>query len=145
MLMKNLLAVAAACVVVSACGQPSHELPPLLLGATTTGGSNFLCEGRNQQGSNPGTTSHSPEIVARLRAGYPPGAAAAVLRSRLSRDGFTIHDACSADKSVSWAEFRQWRSNGVATYQALFGTVYWKQDKVGHLIWATGDVAYTGS
>ncbi|EQB32342.1 hypothetical protein M529_10155 [Sphingobium ummariense RL-3] len=62
----------------------------------------------------------------------------------LSRQRFTIHDGCSADKSVSWAEFRQRRSNGVATYQAAFGTVYWKQDEIGRLIWTTGDIAYTG-
>lgn len=66
------------------------------------------------------------------------------LRTTLLRQGFTIHDGCSVDKSVSWAEFRQRRSNGLSSYQAMFGTVYWKQDATGRLIWATGDVAYTG-
>ena len=141
---RNHIAVAATCLALGGCGLPSHELPLLLLGATTTGGSNFLCEGGNEQGSEPQTASHSPEIVARLRVGYPQGSLASELRTNLSRQGFTIHDGCSADKSVSWAEFRQRRSNGTATYQAAFGAVYWKQDKVGRLIWATGDIAYTG-
>ena len=138
------LLIVAGCLFLSGCGSPSPKLPPLLLGATTTGGSNFLCEGGNEQGSVPETASRSPEIVARLRAGYPPGSPASKLRTSLSKQGFAIHDGCSADKSVSWAEFRQHRSNGVGTYTAAFGTVYWKQDAVGRLVWTTGDIAYTG-
>jgi len=143
MAFQNSLAIAAACLVLSGCGQALDELPPILIGATTTGGSNFLCEGDNERGSSLETASHSPEIVERLRVNYPPGSPASKLRTSLLRQGFTIHDGCSADKSVSWAEFRQRRSNGFAIYQAVFGTVYWKQDAVGRLIWTTGDVGYT--
>lgn len=52
--------------------------------------------------------------------------------------GSSFTTVARADKSASWAEFRQRRSNGVTTYQAAFGTVYWKQDEVGRLIWTTG-------
>ena len=144
MLVKTHISVAAAYLVLSGCGQPTEKLPPLLLDATTTGGSNFLCEGGDEQGSVPETASHSPQIVARLRTAFPPGSLASKLRTSLTRQGFIIHDACSADKSVSWADFQQRGFNGTATYQAAFGTVYWKQDKVGRLTWATGDIAYTG-
>ena len=138
------LLTVAACSFLSGCGQPQQELPPLLRGATTTGGSNLLCEGGNEPGAKPETASHSPEIVARLRASYRPGSSASQLRSNLLRQGFTIHNGCSTDRSVSWAEFRQKATNGLDTYTAAFGTVYWRQDATGRLLWATGDIAYTG-
>ena len=144
MAFQNRLPFVAACLALSGCGQAVEELPQILIGATTTGGSNSLCEGGNDHGSSTETASHSPEIVERLRADFPAGSPASKLRTNLSRQGFIIHDGCSVDKSVSWAEFRQRRSNGVATYQAAFGTVYWKQDPAGRVIWATGDIAYTG-
>jgi hypothetical protein len=144
MAFQNPLPLIAACLALSGCGQAVEELPEILIGATTTGGSNSLCEGGNDHGSPTETASHSPEIVERLRADYPAGSPASKLRTTLLRQGFIIHDGCSFDKTVSWAEFRQRRSNGVATYQAAFGTVYWKQDPAGRVIWATGDIAYTG-
>lgn len=64
MLVKTHISVAAAYLVLSGCGQPTEILPPLLRDATTTGGSNFLCEGGEEQGSVPETASHSPQIVA---------------------------------------------------------------------------------
>jgi hypothetical protein len=144
MAFQNRLPFVAACLALSGCGQAVEELPQILIGATTTGGSNSLCEGGNDHGSSTETASHSPEIVERLRADFPAGSPASKLRTNLLRQGFIIHDGCSVDKSVSWAEFQQRRSNGVATYQAAFGTVYWKQDPAGRVIWAHGDIAYTG-
>lgn len=135
---------AVSCFLAAGCGSSLPKLPPLLIDATTTGGSNFLCEGGDQEGAMPDTASHSPEIVGRLRVGHPPGSRAANLRKDLLRQGFTIHEGCSADRSVSWAEYRQRASNGFGYYTPAFGTVYWKQDRMGRLIWATGDIAYTG-
>jgi hypothetical protein len=135
---------AAACFLATGCGFGLPKLPPLLIDAASTGGSNFLCEGGDQEGALPDTASHSPEIVRRLRAGHPPGSSAADLSKDLLGQGFIIHEGCSADRSVSWAEYRQQASNGFGYYTPGFGTVYWKQDKLGRLVWATGDIAYTG-
>jgi hypothetical protein len=141
---RTLIAALTLCFALSACGDPvSRPLPPLLQGASTTGGTNSLCERRQGKGSTPETASHSPEIVQRLRRDFPVGSAAAKLREALSRQGFSIHDACSPDKSVSWAEFRQSGGNGITAMPA-YGTVYWKQDQAGRLVWATGDIAFTG-
>jgi hypothetical protein len=131
-------------LILGGCGEPLNPpLPPLLEGASTTGGSNFLCEQGPERGSTPETASHSPEIVQRLRHDFPTGSQASNLRAVLLRQGFSVHDACSPDKSVSWAEFRQRGGNGI-TAMAAFGTVYWKQDGNGRLIWTTGDIAFTG-
>lgn len=78
----------------------------------------------------------SSSVMVRLRA--------ADLRKDLLRQGFTIQGGCSADRSVSWAEYQQRDSNGFGYYTPAFGTVYWKQDTTGRLVWATGDIAYTG-
>ena len=143
MAFRTLTAVLASCVL-GACGDAvSPPLPPLLQGASTTGGSNFLCEQGRGPGSSPETASHSPEIVQRLRRDFPVGSSATRLREVLSGQGFSIHDACSHDKSVSWAEFRQNGGNGITAMPA-FGTVYWKQDQAGRLVWTTGDIAFTG-
>ena len=142
MAFRALTAAIASCFALSACGDPvSPPLPPLLLGASSTGGSNSLCE--QGRGSTPETASHSPEIVQRLRRDFPVGSSAPKLREALSRQGFLIHDGCSPDKSVSLAVFRQSGGNGVTTMPA-FGTVYWKQDQAGRLVWTTGDIAFTG-
>lgn len=141
---KYLVLATLACSALNGCGEPLRpRLPPLLQGASTTGGSNFLCEQGQGQGSTPETASHSPEIVQRLRQDFPQGTLAARLRAALSRQGFAIHDACSPDRSISWAEFRQRGGNGI-TRMAAFGTVYWKEDKAGRLVWTTGDIAFTG-
>jgi hypothetical protein len=118
-------------------------LPPLLQGASTTGGSNFLCEQGQGQGSRPETASHSPEIVQRLRRNFPVGSSATKLREALSHQGFSIHLACSPDKSIGWAELRQHGGNGVTAMPA-YGTIYWKQNQAGRLVWTTGDIAFTG-
>lgn len=144
MLAKTFVPILATCLILSGCASTSSKLPPLLRDATTTGGSNFLCEGGHEQGSVPETASHSPEIVARLQANHPIGSRASELRASLLRQGFTIHDGCSADKSVSWAEFRQQLSGSAGPYTSAFGTVYWKKNAAGRLMWTTGDIAYTG-
>ena len=133
----------AAAFALSACGKPNPPLPPLLQDATTTGGTTDLCGGGQGQGSTPETASHSPEMVHRLRHDFPAGTAAAGLREALSRQDFTVHPACSPDKSISWAEFRQHGGNGI-TAMSAFGTVYWKEDPAGRLVWTTGDISFTG-
>lgn len=131
-------------LALAGCGEPlTPPLPPLLQGATTVGGSNFLCEPGSGGGLLPETASHSPEIVRRLKHGFPAGTPAARLRDSLTQQGFSLHDRCSSDGSVSWAEFRQRGGNGI-TAMAAFGTVFWKEDQAGRLVWTTGDIAFTG-
>jgi hypothetical protein len=134
----------AAGITAGGCGAPlSPPLPPLFEGAHTTGGSNSLCEPEGRQGSTPETASHSPEIVQRLRRDFPPGTPTARLREALARQGFRLHEPCSPDGSIRWAEFRQSGGNGI-TAMAAFGTVYWKEDNAGRVVWTTGDIAFTG-
>jgi hypothetical protein len=138
------LAILSLLLAPSACGEaPTPPLPPLLEDATTTGGSIALCEADGGVGSTPDTASHSPEIVARLKRAFPPGSAAADLRRSLRRQGFALHDRCSRDGSVSWAEFRQRGGDGVTSMAAL-GTVFWREDPAGRLVWTTGDIAFRG-
>ena len=135
--------VLAASTAACEWGEPvTPPLPPLLQGARTTGGSNSLCEGGERPGSTPETASHSPEVVQRLRRHFPPGTSAARLREELERQGFEVHEGCSPDGSIGWAQFRQSGGNGI-TVMAGHGTVYWKEDQAGRIVWATGDVGYT--
>jgi hypothetical protein len=144
MIFKRLVFTLPILLVVVACGsEPSPPLPPLLEGASNTGGSNSLCEPDGGEGSTPETASYSPEIVARLKRDFPVGTPAVKLRDALEKQGFEIRDGCSPDKSVSVAIFRQSGGNGI-TAMAAFGSVYWKQDKAGRLVWTTGDIAFTG-
>jgi hypothetical protein len=108
---------------------PKPPLPPLLRNATTTGGSNLLCEengfrDRMGAGSTPETASHSPEITARLRRAFPVGSNAAILRRELVAQGFEIV-GCEPDPTISFATFDQTGGNGITTMSA-FGIVFWK-------------------
>jgi len=133
-----------AIAVTGACSEAvSPPLPSLAAGATTTGGSNFLCEPGNKQGSTPETASHSPEINQRLKRDFPPGSPAVLLRRSLIRQGFKLEGACSPDHSVWLATFRQRGGNGITAFPA-FVSVYWREDAAARLIWASGDVAWTG-
>jgi hypothetical protein len=142
MALKTFVGLATA-LGLCACSKPSPPLPPLLEGATTTGGTTELCGQGRGQGSTPETASHSPEIVQRLRHDFPAGTSASRLRTALERQGFSIHDACSPDKMVSWAEFRERGGNGI-TAMAAYGTVYWREDAAGRIVWTTGDIAFAG-
>jgi hypothetical protein len=141
---RTLLALAGACLALSACGESvSPPLPPLLQDASAGGGSNFLCEPGSALGSTPETASHSPQIVERLRRDFPPGTQAKKLRAVLVQQGFRLHIACSPDGSVSWAEFTQKGGDGI-TAMAASGMVYWKEDRSGRLVWATGNIGFRG-
>jgi hypothetical protein len=141
MAFRMLIPLSAALALI-ACERPAPPLPPLLQGATTTGGTFDPCGRGGSPGSTPETAAHSPEIVERLRRDFPAGTSAARLRDSLSRQGFTIRD-CPLDRSVAWAEFRQHGGNGI-TAMAAMGTVFWKQDRAGRLVWTTGDIAFSG-
>ena len=135
-------------ISLTSCGEPlDPPLPPLLQGASSTGGSNFLCEpdlvSEGVEGTTPDTVSHSTEIVGRLNSAFPRGSLAKLLRQSLADQGFEIHDACSPDGSVSFPIFRQRGGNGITSYPA-FGTVFWREDELGRLVWSTGDIAFTG-
>ena len=127
-----------------ACSEAvSPPLPSLAIGATTTGGSNSLCEPGYEQGSTPETASHSTEINQRLNRDFPPGSPAVLLRRSLVRQGFQLNGACSPDHSVWLATFRQRGGNGITAFPA-FVSVYWKEDSAARIVWASGDVAWTG-
>lgn len=135
--------VGASAAMISCSGAVSPPLPPLAMGASTTGGSNSLCEPGSGPGSTPATASHSSEINQRLVRDFPPGSPAVLLRRSLVRQGFKLDGSCSPDRSVQLAEFRQREGNGITAMPA-FVTVYWKEDGAARLVWATGDIAFTG-
>lgn len=137
--------LAISLVALASCAVPLSPLPPLLQGASSTGGSKFLCQSWPSEwgGSTPETASHSPEIVERLTRDFPPGSSAARLRESLLRQGFTLHEACSPDGRVSWAEFLQ-RGGDQVWAPPAFGTVHWREDGAGRLVWTTGDVVFSG-
>ena len=131
-------------VAIASCGEPlKPPLPALMEAAHSTGGTNSLCEPSLAEGSTPETASHSPEMVQRLKRSFPVGTPASKLREELVQQGFQLEKACSPDGSVSLAWFRQSGGNGITTMPA-FGSVYWKADASGNLIWVTGDIAFTG-
>jgi hypothetical protein len=111
--------------------------------AHTTGGSNFLCEPGSGEGSTPETASHSPEMVLRLKRSFPVGTAVSRLREGLVQQGFQLSKPCSPDGSIGWAWFQQSGGNGVTAMPA-YGSVYWKEDASGKILWVTGDIAFTG-
>lgn len=133
-----------AFVATGACSEAvSPPLPSLAIGATTTGGSNSLCRPDYEQGSTPATASHSPEINQKLNRDFPPGSPAILLRRSLVRQGFQMHGPCSPDRSISVATFRQRGGNGITSFP-VFVSAYWKEDGGGRLVWASGDIAWTG-
>ncbi|UVO53330.1 hypothetical protein [Sphingomonas sp. SUN039] len=93
-------------------------------------------------GNTPETAAHSPEIVSRLNAQFPPGSPAFALERALLQQGFKF-EACESP-NVKLAIFRQVRHNGLNAYQDAFGTVTWKTDASGSIVWATGNIAFTG-
>jgi hypothetical protein len=111
--------------------------------AHTTGGSNSLCDPGSGEGSTPETASHSPEMVKRLKRYFPVGTTSKSLREWLVKQGFTLKGPCSSDGSISWAWFQQSGGNGITAMPA-FGSVYWKEDASGNLVWVTGDIGFTG-
>jgi hypothetical protein len=146
MQMKIFFALAPICIALGGCEEnAAPPLPPLLRNATAVGGSNFLCQPGLGQASTPETASHSPQIQKRLDEQFPPGTASTQLRDPLVRQGFQIHLQCSPDNTVSWAEFSQKSRDGILDIETgVFGTVYWKEDANGRIVWASGNVAYTG-
>ena len=133
-----------ALAATGACSEAvSPPLPTLATGATTTGGSNSLCRPDYGQGSTPATASHSPEMNQRLNRDFPPGSKAVLLRRSLVRQGFQLNGACSPDHGVWLATFRQRGGNGITSFPA-FVSVYWKEDGDARLVWASGDIAWTG-
>jgi hypothetical protein len=140
---KNCLA-AAVVLFVAGCGDPvSPPLPPLLQGATSGGGGNYLCNGDpTGRRHGPEETAHSPEIVARLQKAFPTGSSTAKLIESLKEQGFAFHGPCSSD-NVAYASFSQAGGNGI-TAMAASAEVYWKDDGKGHLVWTTGNISFLG-
>jgi hypothetical protein len=129
--------------LVAACSSPSPPLPPLLQDATTTGGTNALCDPGvlepGSQGTTPDSVSHSPEIVSRLERDFPSGSRSEDLRTSLIQMGFKM---IPCEGSLA-ARFDQTGGNGVTSMRAT-AIIIWKADAEGQIVWTTGDIAYTG-
>jgi hypothetical protein len=133
-------------LLVAGCEAPSPPLPPLLVGASSTGGPNYLSEPYapppDTRGATTETAAHSPEIVARLGREYPQGTAADKLRSSLLHQGFEIQ-RCPWNPSLYFARFDQTGGNGI-TSMAASAIVIWKIDDAARIVWATGDIGFRG-
>jgi hypothetical protein len=130
---KPYLALATALACLTGC---QRNLPPLVKGATVTGGGQgYDCEMGATPASDP-RFNFSPEIIERLRKQFPPGSSSAALRSALVLQGFKLHGPCSPDHSISFAQFRLNKNEVVAN-------VFWREQSDGQIIWTFGDVGYT--
>lgn len=102
-----------------------------------------LCEDgalpRGSEGTTPETASHSPEIVARLNRDFPKGSSSDNLKAALLKMGFKSIQ-CPGNLA---ARFDQKGGNGITAMRAS-AIVIWKADSSGRIIWATGDIGYTG-
>lgn len=116
-------------------------LPPLVKGASDTGGTGYDCATEPAPTSNP-ELDRSPEMIERLRKSFPPGSPSSRLRASLVRQGFTLEGACPRgyprppNPNVSWAQYRR---NG----NEVVANVYWRETPDGRLIWTFADVGYT--
>ena len=143
---KILAAVFASCLLASCIEPLTPALPPLLEGATSGSGADFLCNPFPSNmpskliGGTPENVSQSPEIVARLRAAFPPGTSAASLQGALLNQGFKM-DTCPKP-NLKRATFNQTGGGGIL-YQA-FANVTWKTDASGQIEWATGNISFRG-
>ena len=154
-----------------ACTRPlSPKTPQLLKGVTGRGGWTGVCflapetevellelyEGKPTprpviQSSNPDDRlratirklAHSPEIVQRLRARFPPGSSAAELEEFLRAETFQTFGRCDQDSSIGFAQFRQNGGSALGPFP-MFATVNWKEDHERKIIWVHGQVSFMG-
>ena len=116
-------------------------LPPLVKGASTTGGTGYNCSSDPPDESDP-QLDRSPEIIDRLRKSFPPGSPASRLRESLARQGFKTPQPCPRgyprppNANVNWAQYRR---NG----NEVVANVYWRETSDGRIIWTFADVGYT--
>ncbi|MCX4164353.1 MULTISPECIES: hypothetical protein [Paraburkholderia] len=89
-----------------------------------------------------GRLGTSPELDARLNAGFPPGTDDLKLKRTLTEQGFRVDGACKTDGSIHIAGFFR-KGVGLLSYD-VSAQIYWKVDQVGHIVWTKGFVMYIG-
>ena len=119
--------------------------PPLLSGATASGGSwgSDDCPNEAAAMRQKSLETGSPTIGERLRADFPPGTDARRLAHSLVSQGFTLMGACALDRSIERAQFRQTGGGFLGPYPG-YALIHWKVDSNGKIIWAKGWIAFTG-
>ncbi len=116
----------------------STALPPLLRNASSPGGYSDGCP--RAKWAYADTSAASPEINERLSRDFPPGSPASMLSAELIKEGFTIDPPCSDDTTIKIASYTQ---KHYFLYQA-YGTIYWKVDSAGNIVWSEGFIELDG-
>lgn len=129
------LAVWAAALCVAGCG-PYQRTPALLRDVgKQVGGTWDLCVGQPVD-----EAVHSELLASRLTSRFPVGTPGREVRQGLASEGFQL-DRCDENPAIHIARYRWergWNWRGV-TYGGL-GTVTYKTDPSGRLLWITGFV-----
>lgn len=134
--------------VVAVVGSPlSPPTPPLLEGAEARGGWwNGGCADDPELAKFDRTSTEalSPTIQWRLSHEFPPGTPEALLRRSIQNQGFTMDAApCRDDRSIRLAVFVQSGGGFFGPYPAV-AQIAWKVDAQGKIVWAKGNIGYTG-
>src|SRR5438093_13756677 len=99
-------------------------LPPLLRGATASGGWYGACPPANE--SQAAAQAHgeaiSPELDARLKEQFPPGTEESKIVRVLGEQGFAPSKECEGDHSIRYSQFR---GHSVLAND-VHAAVYWK-------------------
>ncbi len=134
------------CLCLGACKQEQDKWPALLQNVTASGGYWGACPPKDRIGQETlktmGRLGTSPELDARLNAGFPPGSDAQKLERILAEQGFHLDGVCQTDRSIHAADFFR-KGEGFLSY-GVSAEVYWKVDQIGKIEWTKGFVMFVG-
>jgi hypothetical protein len=131
------LAVWAAALCVAGCG-PYQPTPALLRDTGKQVGSTWaICDGQAVE-----EAVHRELLVSRLTSRFPVGTPDDKVHQSLASEGFQL-DRCDENPAIHLAGYRWgggWNWHGI-TYGGV-GTIAYKTDQSGRLLWITGFVNY---
>ena len=126
------------CVTITSCKPP---LPPLLEGASTSGGLYGGCPRAVLVDRK--ELALSPELDERLRQQFPPGTPARKLSEALVSQGFVLGRPCKEDNSIREANFTK-KGDGFYYLFRTDSSVFWKTDERGNIVWTEGFLMFIG-
>lgn len=138
--------VAATAGLLAACFSTRPPAPPLLRGATASGGWWGACPPRNETDAKSMKIMEklavSPEFNSRMEIEFPPGSQEQALVETLIHQGFALQGQCATDPTIKIASFYA-PGRGFLPY-ATIAQAYWKSDVDGRIEWTKGFLRYSG-